>query len=181
MMGGIVGAALVYANYFHAIDIFEGGKGVRTLKTAGLFATYTLDYMTNVSAFFSEFLTTAVLLIVVLATSDRNNTKLHHTVLPFALFLLFVGLGVALGMETGYALNPARDLGPRILTSMVGYGKAVYTYRNQYWIWGPVIGPILGAQFGALFYDLFLYNGEDGLFNQRSGKKRELPQHMENA
>ena len=39
-MGGLVGAALVYANYFHAIDIFEGGRGVRTLKTAGLFSTY---------------------------------------------------------------------------------------------------------------------------------------------
>ena len=39
-MGGLVGAALVYANYFHAIDIFEGGRGVRTLKTADLFSTY---------------------------------------------------------------------------------------------------------------------------------------------
>lgn len=42
-MGGIVGAALVYANYFHAIDIFEGGEGIRTLKTAGLFGTYAVS------------------------------------------------------------------------------------------------------------------------------------------
>jgi len=39
-MGGVVGAALIYANYFHAIDIVEGGRGVRTLTTAGLFSTY---------------------------------------------------------------------------------------------------------------------------------------------
>jgi aquaglyceroporin related protein, other eukaryote len=39
-MGGLVGAALVYANYFHAIDVFEGGPGIRTMKTAGLFSTY---------------------------------------------------------------------------------------------------------------------------------------------
>lgn len=39
-MGGVVGAALVYADYFHAIDIYEGGRGVRTLKTASLFSTY---------------------------------------------------------------------------------------------------------------------------------------------
>lgn len=42
-MGGIVGAALVYANYFHAIDIFEGGRGIRTLKTAGLFSTFAVS------------------------------------------------------------------------------------------------------------------------------------------
>lgn len=42
-MGGLVGAALVYANYFHAIDIFEGGRGVRTLNTAGLFSTYAVS------------------------------------------------------------------------------------------------------------------------------------------
>ena len=39
-MGGLVGAGLVYANYFHAIDIYEGGRGVRTLATASLFSTY---------------------------------------------------------------------------------------------------------------------------------------------
>ena len=42
-MGGIVGAAIVYGNYFHAIDLVEGGHGVRTLKTAGLFSTYAVS------------------------------------------------------------------------------------------------------------------------------------------
>ena len=46
LMGGIVGAALVYADYFHAIDIYEGGRGVRTLKTASLFSTYAVSYLT---------------------------------------------------------------------------------------------------------------------------------------
>ena len=43
LMGGLVGAALIYANYFHAIDIFEGGRGIRTLKTASLFSTYAVS------------------------------------------------------------------------------------------------------------------------------------------
>lgn len=43
LMGGIVGAVLVYANYFHAIDIYEGGQGIRTFKTAGLFSTYAVS------------------------------------------------------------------------------------------------------------------------------------------
>lgn len=42
--GALVGAALVYANYFHAIDIFEGGAGIRTMSTAGLFSTYAVSY-----------------------------------------------------------------------------------------------------------------------------------------
>ena len=43
LLGGVVGAALIYANYFHAIDIFEGGRGVRTLKTASFFGTYAVS------------------------------------------------------------------------------------------------------------------------------------------
>ncbi|KAF8221181.1 aquaporin [Tricholoma matsutake] len=166
LMGGLVGSTMVYANYFHAIDIFEGGRGVRTLRTASLFATYAVDYMTNVSCFFSEFLGTAMLMMVILAGTDKRNNAPPAALLPLVLFIVILGIGTALGMETGYALNPARDLGPRLLTSMVGYGKAVYTYRNQYWIWCPIIAPILGAQAAALFYDAFLYNGEDSLFSQ---------------
>ena len=105
--------------------------------------------MTNVSAFFSEFLGTAILLITLLAFTDRQNHPLPNGLLPVALFILFLGLGGSLGMETGtaysfvpyplsnltailtgWAVNPARDFGPRLLTSMVGYGKAVYSYRK---------------------------------------------------
>jgi len=42
LLGGVVGAGLVYANYIHAIDIVEGGRHIRTLNTAGLFATYAI-------------------------------------------------------------------------------------------------------------------------------------------
>lgn len=49
-MGGLVGGAIVYANYFHAIDIFEGGRGIRTLKTAGLFATYSVGSLNGSSS-----------------------------------------------------------------------------------------------------------------------------------
>ncbi|GLB45121.1 putative MIP aquaporin (TC 1.A.8) family protein [Lyophyllum shimeji] len=178
LMGGLVGAAIVYGNYFHAIDIFEGGRGIRTLKTAGLFATYAADYMTAVSCFFSEFLATAMLIIAILAATDRKNSPPPNGLLPVALFLVVLGIALSLGMETGFAINPARDLGPRLLTSMVGYGKAVYTFRNQYWIWCPILGPVLGAQVGALFYDAFLYNGEDSPFNRLSAvaDKRPLSQ-----
>ncbi|KAF8726428.1 hypothetical protein AX14_004862 [Amanita brunnescens Koide BX004] len=130
LMGGIVGAALAYGNYFHAINIFEGGTGIRTLKTAGLFAVYPLGYMTNVSAFFSEFLATAVLMIAILAMCDKQNSGPPQGLGPLIIFMVFVAISVSLGMETGFGINPARDLGPRILTSMVGYGREVYNFRR---------------------------------------------------
>jgi aquaglyceroporin related protein len=169
LLGALVGAALIYANYFHAIDVYEGGRGIRTQATGSLFSTYAvslihasiifdmglilggacqLDYMTNVSAFFSEFLTSAVLMIAILAFTDPHNMAAPHGLLPLALFILILGIGIALGMQTGaylqfiilggrciendigYAINPARDLGPRIMTAMVGYGSHVFTFRK---------------------------------------------------
>ncbi|KAK0475624.1 major intrinsic protein superfamily membrane channel protein [Armillaria luteobubalina] len=167
LLGGIVGAGIVYANYFHAIDIVEGGRGVRTLLTAGNFGTIPLDYMTNVSCFFSEFLGTAILVLVLLAVLDSRNGAPPSGLVPLVLFVTFLGITASLGMETSFAINPARDLGPRLLTSMVGYGKAVYTFRNHYWIWCPIIAPILGAQVAAMFYDVFIYQGHESIVNRR--------------
>lgn len=117
LLGGIVGAAVVYANYFHAINLFEG-HGVRTQATASLFSTYAvsfiknfcashdskssqLDYMTNVSCFFSEFLGTMVLLFVVLAIGDKKNSPPPSGLAPLVLFILILGIGTSLGMQTG--------------------------------------------------------------------------------
>lgn len=94
-------------------------------------------------------------------------------------------LGSCLTFRTsGFAVNPARDLGPRILTSIAGWGGQVYSFRksiiplpricftlnfsarSQYWIWCPVLAPFLGAQTAAIMYDTFLYQGEDSRINR---------------
>jgi aquaglyceroporin related protein, other eukaryote len=123
LMGGLVGAAMVYANYFHAIDIYEGGRGVRTLHTASLFATYAVsllnypdsrskkndtvksDDMTNMACFFSECLATAIMMIVVLAAIDKRNNPPLKGLLPLVIFIVVLGIGISLGMETGTFLK----------------------------------------------------------------------------
>ncbi|XP_014677028.1 PREDICTED: aquaporin-3-like [Priapulus caudatus] len=65
-------------------------------------------------------------------------------------------IGMAYGYNCGYAVNPARDLGPRILTAMAGWGVEVFSYRDYNWFWIPVVGPHIGAIAGALLYQLFV-------------------------
>ncbi|PIL30332.1 transporter [Ganoderma sinense ZZ0214-1] len=174
VLGGLCGAGIVYANYIHAIDLVEGGRHVRTVPgTASLFGTYALPYMTAASAWFEEFLGTALLLIAVCAMSDVKNPS--STVLaPLVLFVTMLGISSAFGMQTGFAINPARDLGPRLLTAMVGYGAPVFTFRNQYWLWCPIIAPIAGALVGTFFYDLLFYNGNASILRKQYVCRRRL-------
>ncbi|PCH34310.1 aquaporin [Wolfiporia cocos MD-104 SS10] len=182
LLGALCGAAIVYANYLHAIDIYEGGRHTRTIEgTAYLFSTYALDYMTNVSCFFDEVISSAALMLIVCALTDKNNGPPPSGLVPLALFLALLGIGTALGMQTRYAINPARDLGPRILTAMVGYGEQVFTYRNQYWLWCPIIGPIVGAVLGTLIYDAFIFTGGESVLNKPDARSRAAHERVRMA
>lgn len=177
VLGAFCGAAFVYGNYLGAIDIQEGGSARTTPGTASLFATYPLDYMTNIRCFFDEFLGTAMLLIVVCAVTDNNNGPPPPGLVPLVLFCTLIAIGSGLGMETGYAINPARDFGPRTFTAMAGYGRAVYNFRHQYWIWCPILGPICGAIVGVFAYDLLLYLGSESVLNRPDKRARRVHAH----
>ncbi|KAH9980303.1 putative aquaporin 3 [Lactifluus volemus] len=161
LIGAWAGALLVFANYSHAIDIVEGGKGKRSLKTGSLFGTYALDYMPAANCFFDEFLGTFILLLVVFAITNKRNAPPPRGLIPLVLFITILGISVGFGMQTGFAINPARDLGPRIMTAMVGYGSEVFTYRGQYWLWSPILGSVCGGLCGGLvatcLYDTLTY------------------------
>jgi aquaglyceroporin related protein len=172
LLGALTGATIVYWNYINPINVFEGGPNKRSISTASLFSTYAADYMTNASCFFSEFIATAVLLLVIMAINDKKNVPPPAGLNPLVLFIVLLGVGACLGMETGFAINPARDLGPRLMTAMVGYGSQVFSYRNQYWLWCPIIAPICGALFGTLIYDAFIFEGEESIFNKPDSRAR---------
>lgn len=175
ILGAMCGSGIIYANYFHAIDLFEGGGGIRTLSTASLFATYALPYMTSVSCFFSEFIATAILLMVIMAVTDKKNGPPSAGLVPLALFITILGICASLGMETSFAINPARDFGPRIFTAMV-YGRQVFNFRNQYWLWCPIMATCSGGLTGTFLYDAFLYVGAESIISTPNETARN--QHL---
>jgi len=165
LIGAWAGAIIVFGNYFHAIDIVEGKKGGRSLTTGSLFGTYALDYMPSANCFFDEFIGTFILLLLVFAVTDKKNSPPPGWIVPLVVFFTILGIAVAFGMQTGFAINPARDLGPRVMTAMVGYGRQVFDYRSQYWIWSPLLGSICGGISAAFIYDVLIYRGSDSFIN----------------
>jgi len=178
LMGALCGAGMIYANYYEAISAYEGGTNIRTVsKTGSLFCTYAADYMTNVGAFFSEFMTSAIMMMCILSFNDKKNGPPPPGTMPISLFILILGVGLALGINTGYAINPARDLGPRIMTAMVGYGSGVFTFRSQYWLWCPVIAPICGCLTGGFVYDMLIFTGSESVVNTPDHAARQRHLH----
>ncbi|KIJ17816.1 hypothetical protein PAXINDRAFT_9757 [Paxillus involutus ATCC 200175] len=167
LLGAMCAGGITYANNFHAINIVEGGPTIRTITGSGdLLANYAADFLSPVSCFFSEFLGSVIFIMGVLAVTDKRNGPPPPGLVPLSLFILLLGIGATMGMNTGYGMNPARDLGPRIISAMLGYGRVVFDYRNQYWLWCPILGPILGMLFGALTYDVLIYTGGDSIVNK---------------
>ncbi|KAI0479417.1 MIP family channel protein [Xylariaceae sp. FL0804] len=170
VLGAAFAALVVYANYTQSISLFEGGRGVRTVvgphATAGLFFTLPAGQLTFLGAFYSEFLASAALVALVFALADKNNMSPPGRTQPFALFLVVLGIGSALGVNTGYAMNGARDLGPRLALTLVGYGAKVWTHDRAYWIWAPWIATMAGGLAGAFLYDASIYSGRDSPLNR---------------
>ncbi|KAG8956259.1 hypothetical protein FRC04_004336 [Tulasnella sp. 424] len=155
LLGAFVGSLLTYAIYRNAIDQFEG-KGVRTVPgTAGLFGTFPLDYVPDVVAFFNEFLATIFLVLTIFAATDRNNCPPSPAIVALAVFFAMTGITAVIGAQTSFAMNPARDLGPRMMSAMF-YGRKAPDLTSDF-----QIADFTGALAGAVVYDLLIYIGPE--------------------
>lgn len=130
-------------------------------------------YMSSIGAFMSELLATAVLFGLILSLSDQNNNPVPAGMNGLILMWLIVGIGAALGTETAYCLNPARDLGPRIACAMFGFPSTIWTYKHCYWIYTPIVATICGALVGGFVYDLFIFSGPQSPLNRPLGRRRK--------
>ncbi|KAK6055066.1 aquaporin-9 domain protein, partial [Cooperia oncophora] len=98
---------------------------------------------------------TAVLCLGVATITDRRN-RIPPFLQPAFIGSLLAVIGMAFALNAGYAINPARDFGPRLFTLCAGYGWRVFSYRSYKWFWIPIICPMLGALLGAWIYEFFI-------------------------
>ncbi|KAH6609763.1 aquaglyceroporin [Trichoderma cornu-damae] len=174
LLGAMTGAAIVYGNYRSAFDAYEGGPGIRTVTgptaTAGIFCTYPAPFMTRTGMFFSEFIASSILMFCIFALADPNNIGAGN-LMPLCLFFVIFGIGACFGWETGYAMNLARDFGPRLVSYMIGYGHEVWS-AGGYYFWIPMVAPFLGCAFGGFLYDVFIYTGNSPINTPMLGLQR---------
>jgi MIP family channel proteins len=156
--GAFVGAAIVYLTYREALSAFDGGMrqidGVQ--GTAGIFATYPQPFLSTMGGFIDQVVGTALLMAAILAITDQRNNATPSWLTPIVVGGIVVAVGIAFGFNAGYAINPARDLGPRLFTAVAGWGGGVFTTAGM-WSWVPIVAPTIGALIGALTYDLLVF------------------------
>ncbi|WP_189130797.1 MIP/aquaporin family protein [Wenjunlia tyrosinilytica] len=154
--GAFVAALLVRWNYTEAL---AKADPTHTIKTQGVFSTLPGNGVLPVSqwgALRDQIIGTAILVLLIFAVTDLLNTPPGANLAPFIIGLIVVAIGMAWGADAGYAINPARDFGPRLASYFTGYGGA---WRDQYgdiYFWVPIVGPLIGGPVGAAFYKIFV-------------------------
>jgi glycerol uptake facilitator protein len=146
--GAFAGAALVYANYLPALRAFD--PDFSKPVTATIFATAPAFPEFWWHGLLDQVIGTAFLLGLVLAITDPDNHRMPEWFQPVLIGLVVVVIGMSWGGMHGYAINPARDLGPRLWTLVAGF-KNVGFDTNAWWV--PIVGPLVGGLLGALVYD----------------------------
>ncbi|KAH9217867.1 aquaporin-like protein [Leptodontidium sp. 2 PMI_412] len=176
ILGAFCASGVVYANYKSAITQYEGGPDIRTVglenSTAGIFCTYPAAFMTRTGMFFSEFIASTILMFCIYSLQDNGNLGAGNLT-PLGLFFVIFGIGACFGWETGYAINLARDFGPRLMSYALGYGHEVWSAGN-YYFWIPMVAPFFGCLFGGWLYDVFIFTGDSPINTPWWGFKRML-------
>ena len=145
--GAFVAAGLVYLNYRPAF--LKADPGLE--KTAGVFTTFPAFPESLVPGFIDQVIGTALLLLLILAITDERNQP-SGNLQPMLVGLVVAAIGMCFGGMHGYAINPARDFGPRLFAVLAGFRNNGMTDGSGVFM-VPIAGPILGGLVGALVYD----------------------------
>jgi len=154
--GAFVASAIVYLTYHEALTAFDGGlrQVLGPDGTAGIWATYPQPFLSTFpGGFIDQVVGTGLLVGLIFAITDTRNASPPAGVTPVIVGLLVVLIGATFGFNSGYAINPARDFGPRVFTALAGWGFEVFRVGNGWW-WIPVVAPCIGGLLGGWTYDL---------------------------
>lgn len=154
-VAALVASTVVFLAYYDSLTAFDGGlrQVSGELGTAGIFATYPQAFTSIPVGFLNEAVGAALLMGVILGITDARNAPAPSGLAPVLVGLLVVAIGASFGWNTGYAINPARDFGPRLFTALAGWGGGVFTAANGWW-WVPIAAPCVGAVAGGWVYDV---------------------------
>jgi len=129
---------------------------------------------------------TGLLLVGIFAVGDDVQWKPALDASPFAkaaaVAILVVAIGMCFGFNTGYAINPARDLAPRIFLSLAGWGSAVFEIGGGwYWFLVPCVGPVLGGLLGSTLFQVCVgfHHPQQDPSHAYQGKPYISPRHCE--
>jgi glycerol uptake facilitator protein len=156
VVGWFLGALIIRFVYTSSIDAIDPNH---TIKTQGIFSTLpgngnnALGVTTGV-AFFDQVVGTAILLFLVFAITDQLNSNPSPAFTALLVGLIVVGIGFAMGTNDGYAINPARDFGPRIMEFITGYKTAFQDQHGNVFFWVPILGPLVGGLVGGGLYQI---------------------------
>jgi glycerol uptake facilitator protein len=149
--GAFVAALILYYVYQGAIVNALHGAALsadNVSQVGGIFYTSKKSFVGTFGAFGDEFVGTALLVGLILAIVDGRNQPVQANLNPLIIGILIVAIGASFGLNTGYAINPARDFGPRLWMAIAGGGTGAL---NDY-TWIPIVAPLLGGPVGALIF-----------------------------
>ncbi|WP_285778360.1 MIP/aquaporin family protein [Microtetraspora sp. NBRC 13810] len=155
-LGAFVAALIVRFAY---ADVLYAADPGHTLKTQGVFSTLPGNGTLPVGlwgGFWDQIIGTAILLFLIVAISDVRNSPPLANLAPFVVGLVVVAIGMAWGTNAGYAINPARDFGPRLASFLTGYQTAWQDQYGQLYFWVPIVAPVLGGLLGTGLYQLLV-------------------------
>lgn len=165
VVGAFAAAALVHALYAPAINAFIADNNTaarsQSLPTFAIFATFPAEYFNGSwwGPLLDQVVGTAILVALIAALIDSRNQSPLSNLAPFLIGLVVVAIGLSIGTNAGYAINPARDLGPRVFTWLAGWGDLAFpgagAWFDDYW-WIPIVGPLIGGMIGICVYDLLI-------------------------
>ncbi|KAJ5905412.1 uncharacterized protein N7473_002328 [Penicillium subrubescens] len=178
LLGAITAGGIAYAIYHDAILEVSATAKVPQSKSVAAEALITApkQFVHPATAFFTEFIGSAILVGVIIALGDDNNAPPGAGMNAFIVGVLISIVILALGYNTGGCFNCARDFGPRLVALMAGWGGQLFRETHAWWVWGPWCADISGALFGALVYDALIFTGKLGIGRK---KARDLEKSLE--
>lgn len=174
--GAFCSAALVYGLYHNLFLDYEQTHhmvrgSVESLDLAGIFSTYPNPHIGVGQAFLVEMVITAIMMALIMALTDDGNGLPRGPMAPLLIGFLIAIIGAAMGPLTGFALNPARDFGPKLFAWVAGWGNVAFTgARDIPYFLVPIFGPLIGASLGAFGYRALIANNLPGKVVEKQEK-----------